>query len=211
MKTDITRKTWSGKQRRAAGRWLIGLTAVLVPNYCPAEDPHAHHHPVVAGYTRTVQDYRVPDVTLLREDGVAVPASGLFETDRAVVVSFIFTSCSAICPVLTATLAQTRKQLGQEADRVRIVSVSIDPEYDTPARLRDYARQFQAGGDWHFFTGERAAIVALQSAFNTYRGDKNNHVAVALLRPAGQSRWVRLEGFTSANELVAEIRRRPES
>jgi len=193
------------------GRWLTGLTAVLVSTFCQAGDPHAHHHPVVPGYTRTVQDYRVPDVKLLRADGVTVATPGLFETDRAVVVSFIFTTCSAICPVLTATLAQARKQLGPEAERVRIVSVSIDPEYDTPARLRDYARQFQAGGDWHFFTGERAAVVALQTAFNTYRGDKNNHAAVALLRPAGQSRWVRLEGFTSADELVAEIRRRPES
>ena len=192
--------------------WLAGLTALCAVTLCQANDPHAHHRQqMIPGSVRSIQDYRIPDLKLVRDDGVTVAISDLFETDRPVVVSFIFTSCSAICPVLTATLAQTRQRLGPDADRVRMVSVSIDPEHDTPARLRDYARQFQASGDWRFYTGQRAAIVAMQKAFNAYRGDKNNHAALALIRPAGQSRWVRLEGFASAADLLSEIKRLPES
>jgi protein SCO1 len=196
----------------SARRWLLGLTGLCVVTLCQADDPHAQHRQqLIPGYARSIQDYRIPDLKLLRDDGVAVAMPGLFATDRPVVVSFIFTSCSAICPVLTATLAQTRQRLGPDAERLRIISVSIDPEHDTPARLREYARQFQAGGDWRFYTGERAAIVALQKAFNAYRGDKNNHAALALIRPAGQSRWVRVEGFANAADLATEIKRPPET
>jgi protein SCO1/2 len=190
--------------------WLVRAAALLAVVPCLADDPHAEHRrAVVADYTRSVRDYRVPELELVRADGATVVTSELFATDRPVVVSFIFTSCTPVCPVLTATLAQARQRLGTGAGRVRMLSVSIDPEHDTPARLREYARQFQAGGDWQFFTGSRAAIVALQKAFDAYRGDKNQHAALALVRPAGRSQWARLEGFTGAEALVAEIQRRP--
>jgi protein SCO1 len=189
-------------------RLVLGWAALSVGALSVAEDPHAHHRQPPPGYQRSVHAYRIPDVPLLREDGVVARSAGVLATDKALVVSFIFTSCSAICPVLTATLAQAQQRLGAEADGLRIVSVSIDPEYDTPARLRDYARQFQAQGDWHFFTGQRAAVLELQKAFDADRGGKNNHLALALIRPAGQAHWVRLEGFTSAAQLVEEIKRR---
>jgi protein SCO1/2 len=193
----------------AIRRGIAALLALLATGLTQAaDDPHAHHRQQRApGYTRSVQDYRVPALTLTRDDGATVAATELFATDRPVVVSFIFTSCGAICPVLTSTLAQARKQLGADAGRVRIVSVSIDPEHDTPARLREYARQFQASGDWRFYTGSRSAVVAFQRAFDAYRGDKSNHTPLVLIRPPGQSRWVRLDGFTSAAELVSELHR----
>ena len=188
---------------------LAALLLAAVPCLA-ADDPHAHHRQMIQpGYTRSVQDYRAPDLKLIRDDGVSVAVPSLLNTARPVVVRFIYTSCTAICPLLTATIAQARKNLGPDAERVRIVSVTIDPDYDTPARLRDYARQFQAGGEWRFFTGDRATIVAMQKAFNSYRGDKNDHAPLTLVRPAGQSRWVRLEGFTSAEVLATEIKRKP--
>ncbi len=196
----------------SARRWWTGLMILCAATLCQAHDPHAHHRQqVTPAYARSIQDYRIPDLKLVRDDGITVAMPSVFATDRSVIVSFIFTSCSAICPVLSATLAQTRQRLGPDADRLRIVSVSVDPEHDTPPRLREYARQFQVSGDWRFYTGQSAAVIAMQKAFNAYRGDKNNHAALVLIRPGGQSRWVRLEGFASAAELVAEIRRPPES
>lgn len=189
---------------------FLGSITIMTALPCWADDdPHAHHRQSIKpGYTRSVQDYPVPDLKLIRDDGVTVAVPSLFLTDQPVVVSFIYTSCTAICPVLTSTIAQARKRLGPDAEHVRIVSVSIDPDYDTPARLRDYAHQFQAGGEWRFFTGDRAAIIEMQKAFNAYRGDKNDHAALALVRPAGQSHWIRLEGFTSAEVLMNEIKRK---
>jgi protein SCO1/2 len=199
--------------KRPARMWGKAIEIVLIePSALDHGAPAQHHHQeTTPGYQRSVHDYKVPDVDVINSGGVAVSSASLFDTEKTVVVSFIFTSCTAICPILTATLTQTQLRLGSAAQRVRIVSISIDPDYDTPARLRDYARRFDAQGDWNFLTGERTALRELQQAFDADRGDKNNHQPLTLIRRAGQKRWVRLDGFTSAAELASEIQRQSET
>ncbi len=103
------------------------------------------------------------------------------------------------------TLSELQRKLGTGRDRVHLVSISIDPEQDTPARLRDYAKKFGAGPEWQHYTGTLAASVASQRAFDVYRGDKMSHIPVTLVRPAAGNRWVRIEGFASADQLLAEL------
>jgi len=199
--------------KRPARMWGKAIEIVLIEPLVLDHGAHAQHHhqETTPGYQRSVHDYNVPDVDVIDAGGAAVRSASLFATEKTVVVSFIFTSCTAICPILTATLTQTQQRLGPEAQRVRMVSISIDPDYDTPERLRDYARRFDAQGDWNFLTGERSALRELQQAFDADRGDKNNHQPLTLIRRAGQKRWVRLEGFTSAAELASEIQRPSET
>jgi len=52
-----------------------------------------------------------------------------------VLLNFIFTTCSSICPLMSRTLEEFQRKLGSEAARVHLMSISIDPEQDTPARL----------------------------------------------------------------------------
>ena len=195
--------------KRPARMWGKAIEIVMIEPLALDHGAHAQHHhqETTPGYQRSVHDYNVPDVDVIDAGGVAVSSASLFATEKTVVVSFIFTSCTAICPILTATLTQTHQLLGPEAQHVRIVSISIDPDYDTPERLRDYARRFDAQGDWNFLTGERTALRELQRAFDADRGDKNNHQPLTLIRRAGQKQWVRLDGFTSAAELASEIQR----
>ena len=100
-----------------------------------------------------------------------------------------------------------QRRLGDERSKVHLVSLSIDPEADSPARLVEYARRFAAGAGWSFYTGSLEASLAAQKAFDVYRGDKMNHVPVTFLRVAPDQPWVRLEGFASAEAVVAEYRR----
>ena len=118
----------------------------------------------------------------------------------------IFTTCTTICPVLSASFAQTQKALGPDARDVQMVSISIDPEYDTPAKLREYAKRFKAQERWTFYTGDLVDVVAVQKAFDVYRGDKMNHPPVTFLRTEADAPWVRFEGFASAGDLVREYR-----
>jgi Uncharacterized protein SCO1/SenC/PrrC, involved in biogenesis of respiratory and photosynthetic systems len=87
-----------------------------------------------------------------------------------------------------------------------MVSISIDPEHDTPAKLKEYARKFGAGPQWQMLTGSVENSIAVQRAFNTYRGDKMNHEPATFLRAGKGKPWVRLDGFASAGELVKEYR-----
>jgi bacillopeptidase F len=169
-----------------------------------AAPAHAEPHKQRA-WARTTATYRVPDVALVRADGARVHLRHELDDGKPVILNFIFTSCSAICPVMTQTFAEVQRQLGDE--RVHLVSVSIDPEADTPAKLSEYARKLAAGDKWSFYTGSLEASIAAQKAFDVYRGDKMNHAPVTFIRRAPGQPWVRLDGFAAASDVVAEYRR----
>ena len=147
-----------------------------------------------------------PEVALVNADGEPVDLSAELQSDQPLLMNFIFTSCTAICPVLSATFAQVQKELGDEGEAIHMVSISIDPEQDTPDRLKVYAERYHASSLWHFLTGSRPDIVKVQQAFDAYRGDKMSHVPLTFLRASPGAPWVRLEGFASASDLVAEYR-----
>lgn len=157
-------------------------------------------------YLRSVEEYRLPSLKLVDMHGATVPVEEVLNSDQPLMVNFIYTSCNTICPILSATFSSAQQQMGETGKPVKWVSFSIDPEYDTPARLREYAQRFHAGDNWQFITGDMDQIIALQKAFDVYFGSKANHKPVTLMRAGKDQPWVRLEGLTSGAELVAEYR-----
>jgi len=174
-------------------------------------NPHAHHMMTMPdrhqAYQRSEARYRAPDVTLRDRQGRTMAMSELLAETRPIMLNFIFTSCTAVCPVMSATFAQVQSQLGEKRGDLRMVSISIDPEHDTPARLDEYAARFKADENWTFLTGRLADIVSLERAFGVYRGDKMNHSPSAFIRVAPGRPWVRIDGFTTAKVLIDEYRR----
>jgi protein SCO1 len=156
--------------------------------------------------TRSTADYTIPNVTLTRADGKSVSLPEELNDGRPVVMDFFFTTCGSICPLLTQTLARVQEELGAGRDKVHLVSISIDPEADTPAVLTQYARRYHAGPEWHLYTGSMDAIITTAKAFNVYRGNKMAHTPVTLVRTAPGKPWVRFDGFASSQQLVQEIR-----
>jgi protein SCO1/2 len=171
------------------------------------EDHHAHHmHAMQQKSARTVKAYDIPDIPLVGMDKSKTSLRAELDGGKPVMLNFIFTSCTAICPVMSATFSQVQKALGPEREKLRLVSISIDPEHDTPERLKAYATKYGAGPEWRFLTGTAADVVAIERAFDAYRGGKMNHVPLTLLRASPGAPWVRLDGFASADDLVREYR-----
>jgi len=170
-----------------------------------AADPHAHHQ---LDASRTLQRseaaYVIPAVDLVRDDGKTVALPAELDDGRPVVLNFIYTSCTSICPLSSQVFAQFQRGLGATHEPVHLMSISIDPEQDTPKRLRDYAQQFRAEPGWDHYTGTVAASLAVQRAFRVYRGDKMSHTPVTLVRAAPGKPWVRLDGFATGADLLAE-------
>jgi len=190
--------------------WLLAALSLL-PLAAEAEEPkhdHSQHQqePAKAGYQRSVEKYALPQVTLIREDGKKVEFPKDMDDGRPVVLNFIYTTCTAICPMLSQTFAEFQKKLGADAPKVRMISVSIDPEQDTPKRLAEYARRYGAGPQWTHYTGTVEASTKVQKAFQAYFGDKMNHKPVVFMRAAPGKPWVRLDGFTTPDDLVKEYR-----
>ncbi len=153
---------------------------------------------------RSSVEVTLPDIELARDDGKTVSLVSELGDGEPVVLTFIFTRCGTICPVISQTFAQLHRKLG--ARKVHLVSISLDPEYDTPARLLEYGRHFGADGQWHFYTGTEEAVESAQRAFESYRGDKMSHTPVTFLRAAPGKPWVRIDGFATADELASEVR-----
>ncbi len=160
----------------------------------------------VSGVKRSTAAYVIPQVELVRDDGTRVKLQDEFKDGKPVVMTFIFTTCTTICPLISQTLAQLQEKLGPERNRVHIVSISIDPEEDTPSRLTAYAKGLHAGPEWRHYTGSMQSIITTARAFNVYRGDKMGHTPVILLRPEPDKPWVRFDGFVTAGQLLSEIR-----
>jgi protein SCO1/2 len=170
---------------------------------------HHHDHAAMApgGIVRKEAKYTLPPgVSLVRQDGKRVDFAKELDGGKPVILNFIYTSCTAICPVLSQVFAQIQDKLGSERDKVSMVSISIDPEYDTPARLLEYRNKYGATAQWQFYTGTVESSVVVQKAFDAYRGDKMNHVPVTFLRGIAAQPWVRLEGFASPDEVLSEYR-----
>jgi protein SCO1/2 len=169
---------------------------------------NAHHASVLAdNVQRTVVDIRVPDVALVRDDGKQVSLAQELSDSRPVYIDFVYTTCTAICPITSATFAAMQDKLGADSDKVRLMSISIDPEEDTPRRLTAYRHSFGAGPEWRQYTGTLPASVETQRAFGVYAGDKMGHTPVTLFREAPGKPWVRIDGFASPDQLLVEMQR----
>lgn len=154
---------------------------------------------------RSLQTVVLPPVRLRPHVGsVPLELAATLADDRPVLLNFIFTSCTTVCPPMAQIFAAAQERLGERREQVRMVSISIDPGHDTPARLRDYAARFDAGAQWRFLTGSAEAIDAVQRAFNVYRPDKMGHTPVTFVRPRGARQWVRLDGFVAPERLIRE-------
>lgn len=97
----------------------------------------------------------VPEFTLTNRDGRTIRRADL--DGRPWVADFIFTRCPASCPMMTARMARLNRDLPADLP-VRMVSISVDPEHDTPEVLQRYAQSFQAPDRWLFLTGAREDV-----------------------------------------------------
>ena len=157
-------------------------------------------------YERSLERYVLPDVTLVDQNGGRVRLKTLVESDKPVIVDFIFGTCTTICPVLSAGYLNLQQKLGADSQKVHLVSISIDPENDTPRVLKEYLARYRAKPGWDFLTGSRRDIDAVMRAFDAYVPNKMSHYALTLIRMPRDNAWIRISGIMSTAEFVAETR-----
>jgi len=185
------------------GKWLVSLGILgLVLWSAPGAAQEAGSR-----YQRSVHPYKVPGVTLLSQDRVQVRLDEFVNSDQPVLLDFIFGTCTTICPVMSAGYSNLQKKLGEDSDQVRLVSISIDPEHDTPEVMKKYLERYRARSGWDFFTGSRAEIDQVMRAFDAFVPDKMSHRPVMFLRAPNSDEWIRIYGLVSTRDLMEEYRK----
>lgn len=188
-------------------------TASLPHQGVPDHTGHASHaqsrrtvEPSVVAARPVAVQSRLEDIVLVDQQDRALSLADAVAAEGPVLVNFIFTSCTTICPVMSAGFSQLQARLGDDAARVRLVSISIDPEHDTTAALREYARRYQATGAWFFLTGSEASVEAAQRAFGALRGGKANHTPLTFVRRSRNDPWLAIEGLVNVETLLRAYR-----
>ena len=148
---------------------------------------------------------RVPDVTVYDQDGKRLKFYSDLVKGKTVAINFIFTTCTTICPPLTATFRRVQQQLEPVRNDVSLISISVDPTTDTPERLKDFAAKFKAGPGWTFVTGDQAEIRTLLSALGAAVENKNDHTPSILVGNEPTDYWVRTYGLSAPTTLVKLI------
>ncbi|MBI5014328.1 MAG: SCO family protein [Deltaproteobacteria bacterium] len=183
---------------RRVRRAAIALAAAFLVGSAAADTPK---------YQRTIETFTIPDVVLVNQNGEKVRLKRLLESDRPVIVDYIYGTCTTICPVLSAGFSNLQKKLGSGSQNVRLVSITIDPENDTPKIMKDYLKRYGAKPGWEFLTGSRADINKVMRAFNAYMPDKMSHLPLNFIRAPKDGTWVRLYGLMSSRDLMSEVQK----
>lgn len=122
---------------------------------------------------------------------------------KTVVINFIFTTCTTICPPLTATFRRVQQTLGERVGRdIQLISVSVDPTTDVPARLKTFSEKFKAGPGWTFVTVNKQDVDRLLSSLGGYVPNKNDHTPLILIGNDRAGVWTRTYGLAPASQIV---------
>lgn len=157
-------------------------------------------------YKKSIERYTVPDVVLVNQDGAKVRFKSYIETDKPVILDFIYGTCTTICPILSAGYYSLQKRLGPDLKKVRLVSITIDPENDTPKVMKEYLAKYHAKPGWDFLTGSRADIDRVMRSFDAYIPDKMSHYQLTLIRAPKDGKWIRIKELISGSDLLAECK-----
>lgn len=187
----------------------LAAAAVLGGMVLPGWSHDGHAHGAAASPAPAVQGSLVTlsDTLLQDQDGHQLRLASDAVADKVVVVTFVFTNCIDTCPTVSHTFAQLQDQLGALMEqRVRLISLTVDPARDTPARLKAYAVQHGARPGWLWLTGAQAAVTAALQDFGIRVTNFENHPVVVFVGDPRSGSWTRLYDIDNPQPLLAKVR-----
>ncbi|MFQ5478583.1 MAG: SCO family protein [Candidatus Binatia bacterium] len=148
------------------------------------------------------------DLPLVTQDAEEVRFYSDLLKDKVVVINFIFTNCPGVCPLHSAKLAELQQRLGGlMEEKVRFISISVDPERDTPQRLKKFAKRFNAGSGWTFLTGDKRNLDVVTKKLGQYNVQVEAHSPIFIMGNVRTADWVKMKPTASAKALAAEVER----
>lgn len=171
-----------------------------VPGAAPSPTPASE-----TGGASSFSSSSIPDIPVYDQNGKRHNFYSDLIKGKTVAINFIFTTCTTICPPLTATFRRVQQDLPANAPEAKLISISVDPATDTPERLRDFAARFKAAPGWTFVTGDENEIASLLRALGAAVANKNDHTPMILIGNDVAGYWTRAYGLSSPSVLVKAI------
>ena len=153
----------------------------------------------------TLGEMVIPNAQLQNQNGESVNFQELVK-DKAVALNFIFTTCTTICPPMGANFVKLKKMHQEHVGKdLVMISVSIDPVTDNPARLKAWSDKFDPGEGWTLLTGDKHVVDKLLKDLNVFTPLIEDHAPIILMGKEGAGDWVRANGLASPEKLSATL------
>jgi protein SCO1/2 len=187
---------------------LAPAAAAQQPQPPAPADPHAGHGAHAdQSHTPTAAEKWFSDVELVNQDGEKVR----FYTDvlkgKTVVVNAFFTTCTSVCPPMNRSMEKIQEAFGDRVGKdVFLVSLTVDPATDTPARLKEYASKFHAGRGWTFLTGKKENLDWALYKLGQYIEEKESHKTVIIVGNEATGLWKKALGMAKVEDLIQIVK-----
>ncbi|MCA1565329.1 MAG: SCO family protein [Acidobacteria bacterium] len=176
------------------------------PASAPSEPSTTAGTAATATTTIAPNTLKIPDTVVYNQHGRKLNFYTDLVRGKTVAINFVFTTCTTICPPLTATFRKVQQELGERVGRdIELISVSVDPTTDVPQRLKEFSAKFKAAPGWTFVTGSKPEIDQLLGALGAATADKNDHTPMLLIGNDAAGYWTRTYGLAPAATLVKVI------
>lgn len=170
----------------------------------PAEEKLPEKRP--GAVTVGTLQIEIPDLLVQDQDGIERRFYSDLIKDKVVILSFFYTSCASFCPSMNRKLAKLQEALGDRLGKeVFIVTVTKDPETDTPARLKEWGKGIQVKSGWTMITGDAKAIGKIVGDFIGDPLGKDMHNTIYIIGNDKTGNWTDLSGFASVDKLRQQI------
>ena len=143
------------------------------------------------------------DVELINQDGQKVRFYTDVLKNKVVVINTFFTTCTNICPPMNRNFEKIQEALGDRLGKdAFLVSITVDPETDTPTRLKEYGRRFHARPGWMFLTGKKENVDWALYKLGQYVETKDDHTSIFIIGNEPKGLWKKAMGLAKAEELI---------
>jgi protein SCO1 len=176
----------------------------LAISWVTSTKAHDHHQAEIS--SQLIRLRPIPDVLLTDQNGHHVRFTTDVLRERPALISFVYTSCTTTCPLVGATVAAVTEHLQRDLASLAIISISVDPDYDTPARLLEWRRQFGEFPQWTLLTGAKRDINELLRAFGAFSANLEEHSEILLVGPNAAGQWTRMSSLAAWDKVAAVVR-----
>jgi protein SCO1/2 len=190
---------------------LVGL--ILFATYGLAFGHDGEKHPKEAAQPSSVRitsalrtEVRIANTQLKDQDRRPVQFDRDVIGDHLVAITTVYTNCTTLCSISSVVMRQVQARMKEHLGKeLRLVSISVDPHRDTPARLKKAAKQHQAKAGWIWLTGTRPEIDRTLEGLGLFVINFTEHPATVLVGDARSGEWYRFNGMPDPRRISSQL------
>jgi len=146
------------------------------------------------------------DVVLTDQDGHERRLYSDLLQGKVVIIDSLFTQCTSACPLISTTMKKVQDHLGDRLGRdVHLLSFSVDPANDSPARLKEYAARYHARPGWYFLTGKKENLEIALKKLGLYVENREGHVTLITIGNDRTGLWKKALGLAQPQDVLAIV------